>query len=246
MPEFPRRSELSSLRLRSSTKWIKRRNRSSSRAQRVAEYQAVIKIWGRTTSLNVQKVLWCSVELQLETERVDWGGSFGGNDDPMYRALNPHGRVPTIEDGGVTVWESNSILRYLCATRAATHLYPGEPKERSQIECWMDWQLASLNPPMTTLLLGYYRTEPSHRNAAELESARGQAAQYWSTVNKWLESRAYLGGSQFTLADIGNGILAHRWYSYPIDRPTHTHLRAWYERLSGRPGFQAHVAGPVS
>ncbi|HVY59913.1 MAG TPA: glutathione S-transferase N-terminal domain-containing protein [Xanthobacteraceae bacterium] len=203
-----------------------------------------IRIWGRKSSLNVQKVLWCCVELGIEFDRIDWGGTFGGNDDPDYRAMNPNGRVPTIRDGDRIVWESNTILRYLCATRDGARLLPTEPYRRSEIERWMDWQLAALNPSMTTLLLGYYRTPADKRDAAALENARKLAIVQWTIVEKWLEGRDYLA-DDFTLADIGNGILVHRWHSYPIERPDLPRVRAWYERLSARPGFQAHVAGPV-
>lgn len=205
-----------------------------------------MKIWGRTSSLNVQKVLWACVELGVEFERVDWGGSFGGNDDPAYRAINPNGKVPTIKDGDRIVWESNTILRYLCATRGGERMYPADPYRRSEVERWMDWQLAGLNPSMTTLLIGHYRTPPEKRDAAALETARKQAIEQWAIVETWLEGRDFLTGKAFTLADIGNGILIHRWHTYPIERPDFPRLKAWYDRLAVRPGFQAHIAGPVS
>jgi glutathione S-transferase len=205
-----------------------------------------MKIWGRTSSLNVQKVLWACVELGVKFERVDWGGSFGGNDDPAYRAINPNGKVPTIQDGDRIVWESNTIMRYLCATRGGARLHPVDPYKRSEVERWMDWQLAALNPSMTTLLVGHYRTPPEKRDAAALETARKQAIEQWAVVETWLQGRDFLAGSDITLADIGNGILIHRWHAYPIERPAFPRLKAWYERLATRPGFQAHVAGPVS
>lgn len=160
--------------------------------------------------------------------------------------MNPHGRVPTVKDGDAIVWESNAIIRYLCATRNGVSLYPADALGRSQIERWMDWQLASLNPAMTALLLGYYRTEPEKRNLAALENAREQAIGYWTLLDRWLEKRDYLAGSDFTLADVGNGILVHRWHSYPIERPALPRLKAWYDRLAEREGFRRHVAGPVS
>lgn len=206
----------------------------------------MITIWGRATSLNVQKVLWCCAELGLQFERIDLGGPFGGNDDPDYRSMNPHGRVPTIRDGTTIVWESNTILRYLCATRGDAHLYPTEPRERSEVERWMDWQLATLNPPMITLLIGYYRTPAAQRNVDALASAHAQAAQQWSILDRWLIENDYLAGNALTLADIGNGILVHRWYNYPIERPSLPALEAWHRRLRDRPGFAAYVAGPVS
>lgn len=205
----------------------------------------MLTIWGRTSSLNVQKVLWCCEELGLEFKRIDWAGEFGGNDDPAYRAMNPNGKVPTLKDGNTIVWESNSILRYLCATKNGDRMLPPEPARRSEIERWMDWQLAGLNPSMTALLLGYYRTPPEKRNATALETARQQAIEQWSIVDRWLDGRDYLAGSEFTLADIGNGILVHRWHSYPIERPPRPRIKAWYERLAQRSGFQKYIAGPV-
>ncbi len=179
----------------------------------------------------MQKVLWCCVELGIAFERIDWAGPFGGNDDPAYLKMNPNGRVPTIEDGANIVWESNSILRYLCAVYGGARLHPADPYRRSEVERWMDWQLASLNPPMTTMLLGYYRTPPHQRDAAALEAARKEAIRCWTIVDGFIASRRYLCGAELTLADIGNGILAHRWHNYPIERPgaasTSTLSRGW-------------------
>jgi glutathione S-transferase len=206
----------------------------------------MIKIWGRSTSLNVQKVLWCCVELGIAFERIDWGGPFGGNDDPAYLAMNPNGRVPTIEDGDKIVWESNSILRYLCAVYGGARLHPADAFRRSEVERWMDWQLASLNPPMTTMLIGYYRTPPDKRDAAALEAARREAIRCWTIVERYIAGRRYLGGPDLTLADIGNGILVHRWHNYPIERPELPNIKAWYETLSLRPGFRAHILGPIA
>ena len=98
----------------------------------------MLKIWGRTTSSNVQKVLWCCAELGIEYERVDLGGPFGGNRDPEYLAMNPNGRVPTIRDNDLILWESNTICRYLAATRHGEQLYPSDPALRANVERWMD------------------------------------------------------------------------------------------------------------
>jgi glutathione S-transferase len=206
----------------------------------------MIKIWGRSTSLNVQKVLWCCVELGIPFQRIDWGGPFGGNGDPAYLALNPNGRVPTIEDGDKIVWESNSILRYLCAVYAGVCLHPADAFARSEVERWMDWQLASLNPSMTTMLIGYYRTPEHQRDAAALEAARKEALRCWTIVESFIAGRRYLTGPELTLADIGNGILVHRWHSYPIERPELPNIKAWYRTLSQRPGFAQHVLGPIA
>jgi glutathione S-transferase len=194
------------------------------------------------------KVLWLCAEINEPYERVDWGGEFGGNDDPAYRAMNPNGRVPTVEDGKLVIWESNSILRYLCTTRGADHLYPKDPGARTHVERWMDWQLASSGGAQTTLFFGYVRTPPEKRNAAALETARKEAARIWQIVENWLAVHAtpYLGGAAFSIGDIPVGIHARRWFGFPIERPAMPHLKAWYDRIATRPGFIKHIAGPMS
>jgi len=125
-------------------------------------------------------------------------------------------------------------------------LHPPEPYRRSEVERWMDWQLASLNPPMTTMLLGYYRTPPDKRDAAALEAARTEAIRCWTIVENFIAGRRYLAGPDLTLADIGNGILVHRWHNYPIARPGLPNIKAWYQTLSERPGFREHILGPIA
>ena len=206
----------------------------------------MLKIWGRTNSSNVQKVLWTCAELDVAFERVDWGGPFGGNQDPAYLAMNPNGLVPTVQDGDLIIWESNTIMRWLCATRGGERLHPQDAAQRTHVERWMDWNLSALTTPMGALLLGYYRTPPEKRDATALDAARHRAGELWAMVERRLDGRNYLAGDAFTLADIGLGIWAHRWHIYPIERPELPRLKAWYGRLGERPGFRDHVAGPVS
>jgi glutathione S-transferase len=210
------------------------------------ESEAMLKIWGRANSSNVQKVLWCCEEIGIPFERIDAGGAFGKTKDPDYLAKNPNGLVPTIEDGNAIVWESNTILRYLVTTRGAAKLYPGDPLRRSKVERWMDWQLQHVVPPMTTLLLGYYRTPPEQRDAIALEEGRKRGIAIWTLLDGSLGESGYAGGPELTLADIALGIFVHRWHVYPIERPTLPRLKAYYERLSERPGYRQHVLGPVS
>lgn len=206
----------------------------------------MFKIWGRKTSSNVQKVLWTCAELDIKFERVDIGGPFGGNKEAAYLAMNPNGLVPTVEDNGLIIWESNTIIRYLAATRGGERLHPGDLAQRTEVERWMDWQLASLNQPMSTLLVGYYRTPVDKRDPAALEAARQRGSELWAIVERQLEGRSYIARGAFTFADICLGIFAHRWHVYPIERPNLPRLKAWYDRVAERPGFRAHIAGPVS
>ena len=133
----------------------------------------MLKIWGRASSSNVQKVLWCCAELDIEFERVDVGGPFGGNRDPEYLAMNPNGLVPTVKDGDLVMWESNTICRYLAATRNGEHLYPRDPAARTHVERWMDWQLAVIGAADGTAAV---RAGAQHPRDARPRRDRGGAA----------------------------------------------------------------------
>lgn len=207
----------------------------------------MLKIWGRTTSSNVQKVLWTCAELDIAYDRVDHGGPFGGNRDPEYLKLNPNGLVPTVIDGDLVMWESNTICRYLCSTHAnGESLYSRDPAARTHVERWMDWQLSVLGAPMGALLQGLIRSTPETRDAATIEAARRRAIAAWEIVDDAVANQPYLGGKALSLAEIVMGTHIYRWFNYPIERPNLTHLRAWYERFCERPGFKNHIVMPIT
>jgi glutathione S-transferase len=208
----------------------------------------MLRIWGRNTSSNVMKVLWLCEELGIPYERIDAGGTFGRTRDPDYLAMNPNALVPTIQEpDGYTLWESNSILRYLARSRAAGHpVHPAAPREAGLCERWMDWQLASLNRPMTTVFFTYVRTPPEKRDWPATHKARDEAEKLWRMVDAQLQGRDFLCGPQLTLADIALGPYLHRWFAMPIERAEMPALRGWYDRLCTRPGYAKHVAVELS
>ncbi len=206
----------------------------------------MLKIWGRKNSSNVQKVLFTCAELGVPFERIDWAGPFGGNDDPAYRKLNPNGVVPAVEDGGLVIWESNTICRYLCATRNGAHLHPTDPAARTFVDRWMDWQLANAAGPTATIMIGMYRTPEPKRDMAAIGAAEKRLGQIWTIVDTWLDGRTYLAGDSFTLADEIISIMAHRFLNFPIARPDLPRLRTWYDRVAARPAFVEHCAGPLT
>ncbi len=201
----------------------------------------MLKIWGRATSSNVQKVLFCCAELDIPFERLDIGGPFGGNRDPEYLRLNPNGLVPTVKDGDLIMWESNTICRYLAATRNGERLYPRDPAARTNVERWMDWQLAVVGAPMGQLLYGLVRATPETRDAAAIEAARRRAAAAWTIVDDALVDRPYLAGDHLSLAEIVLGTQIYRWFAFPIERPELANLRRWHDRMAERPAFKTHI-----
>ena len=206
----------------------------------------MLTIWGRATSTNVQKVLWACDELGLAYKRIDIGGAFGGTDDPSYRAKNPNGLIPTLEDDDFVLWESNAILRYLAAGDAQCRLLPADlnRREHANIDRWLDWQLVSLGLALRALFILLHRAGKLASEAEIAAATKNASAMFW-ILDAHLATQRYAGGDRFTLADIPIGISAHRWFSLGVQRPVMPALETWYERISGRPGFQNVRAIPL-
>lgn len=209
----------------------------------------MLKIYGRTNSVNVQKALWVATECGLDFEQVDVGGRFGGNDQAWYRALNPNGVVPVIDDDGYIVWESHAIIRYLAARYGAGVLWSSDLKERGEGDRWMDWQQTTVQSGMTALFWGWIRTPSEQRDPIALEAARLATALLWQRLDHHLAGRPYVAGDRFSIGDIPVGAMCHRWLNLPFERgdlPPMPHLSAWYDRLCQRPAYRRHVAVEMS
>lgn len=207
----------------------------------------MLRLWGRDNSSNVMKVIWLLGELGLNYERKDVGGAFGQTETPAYRAMNPTGLVPTLEEDGFVLWESNAILRYLCQAHAAgSAFYPEQPRVRAVVDQWLDFQQCELNRPLTTVFWGLVRTPPEKRDPAAIEAGARECARMWAMVDAALERHAYVAGDALTIADMALGVHVHRWFSFEIDRPEASHLRAWYGRLLLRPVYAKHIARPLT
>jgi glutathione S-transferase len=208
----------------------------------------MLRIWGRANSVNVQKVLWCCAELGLDYERIDAGMQFGRVDDADYRAMNPNGRVPTLEDAGFRLWESNSIMRYLVMKHAGGEaLYPQAPQQRAGVDRWLDWTLSTLQPVERPIFWGYVRTPEAERDLHALQAAVPAATVLWRMIDRHLEAAGHLEAGRFTLADIALGAYARRWFGIPaIPRPEMPALERWYAGLQARDGFRRYVAPPLT
>jgi len=208
----------------------------------------MITIWGRTNSVNVQKVLWCCDELVLPYERIDAGLQFGRNNEPAYLSMNPTGKIPTLVDDDFVLWESNSILRYLVLQYgAASPLYPAEPRLRASIDRWLDWSLSTLQPAERPVFWTLVRTPPEQRDATKLADDVRNVTQLWRLLDTHLQGRFFLESDKFTLADIVIGAYAKRWFGLAgIERPPLPSLERWYSRIATRSGFKKYVDFPLT
>ena len=205
----------------------------------------MLKIWGRRSSFNVQKVLWLAGELGLAFEHVPAGGDYGGLDAPAFRTLNPHGRIPVLQDGDLAVWESHAILRYLAARYGQGAFWNDDPGVRALADGWMDWAETALQPAfLGGVFWGYYRTPEPQRDWPAINASLAATASLFQLLNAALATRPFLAGEHFTLADIPAGANLYRYYELDIERPSAPNVEAWYGRLKARPAYREHVMIP--
>jgi len=194
----------------------------------------MLKVLGRATSGNVQKVLWLLEELPRDYVREDYGRQFNNTTDAAYLALNPNAKVPTLVDGDLVVWESNTILRYIC-NRSASNLYPDDPGLRSHVERWMDWQLSVLNGPYVAIFKE--SKKPAEERSPDLPDHAKELAGALTILDGALGDRAWLAGDAMSLAEISLGPIVNRCVGFPVDLPSLPRLRAWHARMAERPAF---------
>ena len=201
----------------------------------------MLQILGKSTSINVRKVLWACQELEIPYELQQWGSGHRATDVPEFRALNPNVMVPVIRDGAFVLWESNTICRYLASTHPKAGLLPANPQERALVEQWMDWQATELNNSWRYAFSALVRRSASHTDPASIENGINSWNRHMEILDGQLrKTGVFAAGSRFTLADIVLGLATNRWYMTPMERPTLPAVKDYYERLSERPGFRAH------
>ena len=204
----------------------------------------MLVLWGRASAYNVQKALWLLAELGLEFRHEDLGGNPGELDSEAFLALNPHARIPVLDDDGDIVWESNTILRYLASKYAGDELWPRDPLERSRVERWMDWELASLQPAFISLFWNYYRTPEAQRDDALIDQARRSCQRFLRQLDRQLDAGDFLAGRHFSLADIVCGVCLFRYFNMGLELEKPRAVMAWYDRLSERAAYKKIIMTP--
>jgi glutathione S-transferase len=195
----------------------------------------MLKIWGRISSINVRKVVLAAQELGVPFERIDAGGAFGLVKTPEYLARNPNGLIPVIEDDQVLLWESNAIVRYLCARHAPDALYPLALPARFDAERWMDWQQTTLGPAGRAAILQWIRTPAEQRNHDAIAQSVAATEPLMALLDHHLSQRPFMTGDRLTMADLPIACELHRWVGLPQPRTPRPHLDRWYAGLLARP-----------
>lgn len=203
----------------------------------------MLTIWGRLNSHNVKKVAWFAQELGIERQRIDVGGKFGM--DAAYKAKNPNALIPTIEDGKVTLWESNAILRYLAAQYGGERWWPTDPAKRALGDRWMDWQMSYADAQRGAFVNLVRKPEPE-RDANAIAASVAASAAMLAVPERYLGETPWLSGDDFGIGDIPMGVYAYTWFTLPIEQPALPNIEAWYARLRERTAFVEQVMIPLT
>ena len=206
----------------------------------------MLRIWGRANSVNVQKVLWCCAELGVEFERIDAGMQFGVVDTPEYQAMNPNALIPTIDDDGFILWESNTIVRYLAKRHGEGSLFPGNLKAQCHAEQWMDWQATTLWPGFRDAFWQLVRVPEAERDIAAVDASLQATAKRLASLEARLQDSRFVVGDTLTIADIPLGPTLYRCFSFGIERGDFPNVARWYDALGERPAFCEIVMQPIT
>jgi glutathione S-transferase len=219
----------------------------------------MLRLWGRPTSTRTLKVLWALSEIGIEFEFILASATMGphgsvskGNrpygivDTPAFRAMNPNGTVPAVDDGGFSLWESNTIVRYLAMRYAPDLLYGSDLETFARASQWMDWDSNTLDRGQHILVMQLVRLPTAERDTAAIASAQNELIAAFGIMDAELGRRRFIAGDRFSMGDIPLGIHVHRWHLYDIDRPPMANLARWYAEIRARPAFQRWVENPAN
>lgn len=202
-----------------------------------------LTVWGRKTSSNVQALMWCIGELELNYQRHEIGHIHGGNDTPEFLAMNPNGTVPVLRDGdGPALWETGAILRYLAARYATDSFWPADPTDRAEVDKWAEWAKINITLGFTgPVFWRVVRTPPSKRDPQAIAGALAKLERFLAIAEGQLTRHPFLAGDALSLADIQFGHVLYRYFDIDIARPPLPALERYYRALTQRPAFAEHV-----
>ncbi|GEP09441.1 glutathione S-transferase family protein [Methylobacterium gnaphalii] len=204
------------------------------------------RLWGRANSVNVQKAIWGLEETGLPYERIDAGGAHGVVGDAAYRAMNPTGLVPTLEEDGFVLWESNAILRYVARLPGSPLAWPADPRACAGIDQWLDWQATAFTPGMRDAFWQMLRVPEGQRDLRAIEASRVTTEKRAALLDRHLAGTPFVAGETFGIADIAVGCAAHRWLNMPLERAERPHMTRWYTTIAQRRAASAVLTVPIS
>lgn len=205
----------------------------------------MLKLYGRNSSINVQKAAWAMGEADLKWNWIDKDGTVGSIDSLEYRKLNPAGQVPTLDDKGLIVRQSNVIVRYISKNYASSKLWPSKELDYVEADRWMEWQSTDNSKWLVPVFWGLIRTPAEQRDQNSIFNSIEELNKSFSILDSHLEGRRYVAGNSFSMGDIPAGAAAYRFFNLPIKRQEFPHLEAWYNLIQERSWFRELIMIPL-
>jgi len=194
----------------------------------------MIKLHTFHLSTNGRKVHMALEEAKAAYEIVAVNLMKGEQKNPDYLKLNPNGKVPTLIDDGVVMWESIAILLYLAEKFPAASLLPAAAADRARAFQWLVWQPTTFGAPAAALFRQMRFTPEDKRDQKVIDQARAEVTKNVEILAGGLQGRDYLAGT-FSVADMALMpylyVLAELGVAQP---PT---VDAYYKRLAARPSW---------
>ena len=192
-------------------------------------------------SANGRKVLMVSHHLDLRPEIKIVNVYRGEGRTPQYLAINPMGKVPSLIDGGMVLWESNAILMYLAEAHGDCRLWDRQPARRADIARWLFWESSHWQPALISILSGFVRQQlfPEEQAPARVDWSDPTFVAQAMLLEGQLAGRPYILGEELTLADFSVSAMMMYVRAAGFPFASFPHIADWFERMEGLPAWQA-------
>ena len=191
----------------------------------------MLRLYGSAKSRGV-RVLWMLGELGLTYDHKDWLPRAAETQTPEYRALNPNGRVPTIDDDGFILSESMAINFYL-AKKHKSPLYPSDPKHEALVLQWSLWETDRLDRQIVNYVRHTKDLSGAERKPEIAEAAWKEIVPAFDVLEAALTKSEWLAGPAFSVADLN--VAAALFRALSVDLGKWPRLKAWLYRCWERP-----------
>ncbi len=199
-----------------------------------------MKLYVIPGSPNSRKVVAAAEFLDLKPEMISVNTREGQHKSPEFLALNPNGMVPALQDGKVSMWESNAIMIYLCSKKPGNTLFPTEPTAQADVLRWMFWDQGHFTKAATAILVEkFYKPQffGQEGDTAKLEAGMQDFNRFAAVLDQHLTNRTFICGDNVTLADIS--IASPMMYAEMVGMPLEKYpsIRNWRGRLEEMPAW---------
>jgi len=197
----------------------------------------MIKIYGNVRS-RANRCFWLLAEIGAEYENVDVEFGPGKKKSPEYLKLNPSGKVPTMVDDKLVLFESIAINLYLAKTYGKDPIWLSDPKQQALILQWSFWAVAELEPYVVTMAVErFFKPEPA-RDLAKADEAEEIVKQSLPVLEHALQNgQGVLVGDRFSVADLNVAAILTGLKLCQFDFSPWPEIQAWLDAALSRPAY---------